>query len=78
MTEQDGYKDSGITHFLAEGRRIQDGDGSYSVTIPKALAMEWDLEGGDELLFTAEEGANEATIHQPGSEGGFSLRVSDD
>ncbi|TKX76281.1 AbrB/MazE/SpoVT family DNA-binding domain-containing protein, partial [Halorubrum sp. SD626R] len=53
MSKTGGYKDGGITHLLAEGRRVQHGDGSYTVTIPKALAKEWDLEGGDELLFMA-------------------------
>jgi len=78
MSKTDGYKDGGITHFLAEGRRIQHGDGSYTVTIPKALAMEWGFEDGDELLFTAQEGDTEATIYKPGSEGGFSLGVADE
>ncbi|QAU11446.1 AbrB/MazE/SpoVT family DNA-binding domain-containing protein [Halorubrum sp. BOL3-1] len=78
MSKTDGYKDGGITHFLAEGRRVQHGKGSYTVTIPKALAMEWGLEDGDELLFTAQEGSTEATIHEPGSEGGFSVRADDD
>ncbi|OYR73054.1 AbrB/MazE/SpoVT family DNA-binding domain-containing protein [Halorubrum ezzemoulense] len=78
MSKTGGYKDGGITHLLAEGRRVQHGDGSYTVTIPKALAKEWDLEGGDELLFMAEEGESKATIHEPGSEGGFSVGPTDD
>ena len=78
MSKSDGYKDKGITGFLAQGRQIQHGDGSFTVTIPKALAMEWEIEHGDNLLFTASEGDDKATIHNPGSEGGFSLGVSDD
>ena len=78
MSKSDGYKDTGITGFLAQGRQIQEGDGSFTVTIPKALAMEWGIEHGDNLLFTASEGDDKATIHNPGSEGGFSLGVADD
>ena len=73
MSKSDGYKDGGITGFLAQGRRIQEGDGSFTVTIPKALAMEWELEHGDNLLFTVGEGDDKARMHKPGSEGGFSL-----
>ncbi|MFC5277866.1 AbrB/MazE/SpoVT family DNA-binding domain-containing protein [Halorubrum rubrum] len=78
MSQSNGYKAEGITRFMAEGRRIQEGDGSFTVTIPRSLAMEWDLEHGDDLLFTAEEGSTKATIHKPGSEGGFSVEVADD
>jgi hypothetical protein len=78
MSKTGGYRDGGITRFLAEGRRIQHGYGSYTVTIPKALAMEWGLEDGDEVLFTAEEGGTEATIHKPGSEGGTPVEAGDD
>ncbi|MEZ3163049.1 AbrB/MazE/SpoVT family DNA-binding domain-containing protein [Halorubrum sp. RMP-47] len=78
MSKTEGHKDGGITHLLAEGRRVQDGDGSYSVTIPKALANEWGLEGGDELLFMAEEGESKATIYESGSESGFSVGPTDD
>lgn len=78
MSKSDGYKSTGITGFLADGRRIQEGDGSFTVTIPRALAMEWEIEHGDQLLFTAEEGSTKATIHKPGSEGGFSFEVTDE
>jgi len=75
MSKTDGYKDCGITYFIAEGRRVQHDKGSYTVKILKALTMEWGLEEGDELLFTAQKGSTEATIYKPGSEGGFSVRA---
>ncbi|WP_058365700.1 hypothetical protein [Haloparvum sedimenti] len=78
MSKSDDAKSVGITQFMAESRTIQHGDGSFTVTIPRSLAMEWDLEHGDNLLFTAEEGATEATIHEPGSQGGFSLGMGDE
>jgi hypothetical protein len=78
MSETGRQKKQGITQFMAEGRRVQEGDGSFTVTIPRSLAMEWGLEHGDQLLFTAAENSEEATIHKPGSEGGFKMVRGDE
>lgn len=69
--------DSGITRFMAEGRSVTDASGSFRLILPRSLGEEWDLQNGDQILITAEEGSDTATLHKPSSKGGFKL-VRDD
>ena len=55
----------GITQKFADTRTAQEGDGVIQVTIPKDVVEELGIEGGDELLWTGEEGEKTATIHAP-------------
>ena len=55
----------GITQKFADTRTAQEGDGVIQVTIPKDVVEELGIKGGDELLWTGEEGEGTATIHAP-------------
>jgi len=55
----------GIKQRFADTRTAQEGDNVIQVTIPKDVADELGIEGGDEVLWTSEEGRNTATIHSP-------------
>ena len=55
----------GIQNRFADCRTAQDGDGSVTVTIPRPLAEEWEIEQGDQIAFYAEEGSDTAEIRRP-------------
>ena len=55
----------GIQDRFADCRTAQKGDGSVTVTIPRPLAEEWEIEQGDQIPFFAEEGSDMAEIHRP-------------
>ncbi|WP_049906307.1 AbrB/MazE/SpoVT family DNA-binding domain-containing protein [Halorubrum aidingense] len=56
----------GIQDRFADCRTAQEGDGSVTVTIPRPLAEEWEIEQGDQIPFFAEEGSDTAEIRRPG------------
>ncbi|WP_276298809.1 AbrB/MazE/SpoVT family DNA-binding domain-containing protein [Halorussus lipolyticus] len=53
----------GIKQRFADTRTAQEGDNVIQVTIPKDVAEELGIEGGDEVLWTGEEGSDSAEIH---------------
>lgn len=55
----------GIKQMFADTRTAQEGDGVIQLTIPKDVVDELGIEGGDEVLWTSEEGEETATIHSP-------------
>ena len=55
----------GIQNRFADCRTAQEGDGSVTVTIPRPLAEEWEIEQGDQILFFAKEGTRVAQIRPP-------------
>jgi len=56
----------GVKQQFADTRTAQENDdGVVSITIPSDVADELGIEGGDEVLWTSEEGENTAEIHAP-------------
>jgi hypothetical protein len=56
----------GVKQQFADTRTAQEStDGVVSLTVPRAIADELGIEGGDEVLWTGEEGERTATIHSP-------------
>lgn len=55
----------GIQRRFADTRTAQEGDNVIQVTIPKDVAEELGIKGGDEVLWTGEEDGETATIHSP-------------
>ncbi|TKX82042.1 AbrB/MazE/SpoVT family DNA-binding domain-containing protein [Halorubrum sp. SD626R] len=55
----------GIQNRFADCRTAQEGDGSVTVTIPRPLAEEWEIEQGDQIPFYVEEGSDTAEIRRP-------------
>lgn len=55
----------GIKQMFADTRTAQEGDNVIQLTVPKAVVDELGIEGGDEVLWTGEEGDNTAVIHAP-------------
>lgn len=56
---------SGVTRRYADSRKVQRGDGHYSVTIPAKIVEELDIEKGDDLLFECVEGEDRAEVIPP-------------
>lgn len=56
----------GIKQMFADTRTAQERDRVIQVTIPKDVADELGIRGGDEVLWTGEEGDDTAAIHAPG------------
>jgi bifunctional DNA-binding transcriptional regulator/antitoxin component of YhaV-PrlF toxin-antitoxin module len=59
----------GITQMFADTRKVQHGDHCMQITIPKDVADELGIGPDDEVLWTAEEGDDTASIHSPESTG---------
>ena len=55
----------GIKQRFADTRTAQERDSTIQVTIPKDLADELGIEGGDEVLWTGEAGEDSAEVHSP-------------
>ena len=55
----------GIQDRFADCRTAQETDGSVTVTIPRPLAEEWEIEQGDQIPFFAEEGEEIAEMRRP-------------
>lgn len=55
----------GIQDRFADCHTAQVEDGSVTVTIPRPLAEEWEIERGDQIPFFAEEGSDVAKIRRP-------------
>lgn len=55
----------GIKQKFADTRTAQEGDGVIQLTVPKDVVEELEIEAGDEVLWTGEEGEETATIHSP-------------
>ena len=56
----------GIKQKFADTRTAQEGDNVIQLTVPKAVVEELGIKGGDEVLWTGEEGEDMAAIHAPG------------
>lgn len=55
----------GIEDRFADCRTAQETKGSVTVTIPRPLAEEWEIEQGDQIPFYVEEGEDTAEIRRP-------------
>lgn len=56
----------GVNQQFADTRKAQETtDGYINIRIPAPIADEFDLQGGDDVLFTHQEGDEAAKIHKP-------------
>lgn len=55
----------GIQDRFADCRTAQETDGSVTVTIPRPLVEEWEIEQGDQIPFFAEQDSEIAEIRRP-------------